>query len=159
MYRRRNFAAVAALLLVAGLAVVTGASARQQADPIVIAVIAPVATPIENYPDAQAGVEAAAAAINKAGGIKGQQIQVKFCNTNSNANTAVACARQAVSDRATFVTGYLGVLSPLIIPILAQANIPIIGAARRATRSTGRARPTSRSRAGRRATTRGSRSR
>ena len=68
-----------------------------------------------------------AAALNKKGGIKGQQIEVKFCNTNSNANSATACARQAVSDRATFVTGYLGTQSALIIPILQQANIPIIG--------------------------------
>jgi len=128
MFRGKNLTAVGALLLVAALAVVTGASAKQQAAPIVIEVIAPVATPIENYPDAQAGVEGAAAAINKAGGIKGQQIEIKFCNTNSNANTASACARQAVSDGAAFVTGYLGTQSPLIIPILAQANIPIIGA-------------------------------
>jgi len=32
-----------------------------------------------------------------------------------------------VSDGATFVTGYLGTQSALIIPILQQANIPIIG--------------------------------
>ena len=101
--------------------------AERQANPIIIEVIAPVATPIENYPDAQAGVEGAAAALNKKGGIKGQQIQVKFCNTNSNANSATACGRQAVSDGATFVTGYLGTQSALIIPILPQANIPIIG--------------------------------
>src|SRR5690348_5360771 len=127
MLRWRNLGAVAVLLLVAALAVVTGASATRQADPIVVEVIAPVATPIENYPDAQAGVEAAAAALNKKGGIKGQQITVKFCNTQSNANAATACGRQAVSDGATFVTGYLGTQSALIIPILQHANIPIIG--------------------------------
>ena len=127
MFRGRNLAAAALFLVVAALVAVTGASAQRQADPIIIEVIAPVATPIENYPDAQAGVEGAAAALNKKGGIKGQQIEVKFCNTNSNANSATACARQAVSDRATFVTGYLGTQSALIIPILQQANIPIIG--------------------------------
>ena len=84
MYRWRNAGAVAVLLVVAALAVVASASATRQAqaNPIVIEVIAPVATPIENYPDAQAGVDAAAAALNKKGGIKGQQIQVKFCNTS-----------------------------------------------------------------------------
>lgn len=127
MFRGRNLAAAALFLVVAALVAVTGASAQRQADPIIIEVIAPVATPIENYPDAQAGVDGAAAALNKKGGIKGQQIEVKFCNTNSNANSATACARQAVSDRATFVTGYLGTQSALIIPILQQANIPIIG--------------------------------
>ena len=127
MFRGRNLAAAGVLVLVVAFAAVTGASAQRQANPIIIEVIAPVATPIENYPDAQAGVEGAAAALNKKGGIKGQQIQVKFCNTNSNANSATACGRQAVSDGATFVTGYLGTQSALIIPILAQANIPIIG--------------------------------
>jgi len=87
-----------------------------------------VATPIENYPDALAGTEAAAAAINKAGGIKGQKIVVSSCNTNSNANGAAACARQAVSEGATAVLGYLGTQSALIFPILQQANIPVIGA-------------------------------
>ena len=121
-------AAAGVILVVAALAAVTSAGAGRQANPIIIEVIAPVATPIENYPDAQAGVEGAAAALNKKGGIKGQQIQVKFCNTNSNANSATrACGRQAVSDNATFVTGYLGTQSALIIPILSQANIPIIG--------------------------------
>ena len=159
MYRWRNAGGVAVLLVVAALAVVASAGAKRQANPIVIEVIAPVATPIENYPDAQAGVDAAAAALNKKGGIKGQQIQVKFCNTQSNANAATACARQAVSDGATFVTGYLGTQSALIIPILAAGEHPDHRrAARGATRSTGRARSTSRSRAARRATTRRSRS-
>jgi len=62
MFRGRNLAAAALLLLVVALAAVTGAGAQRQANPIVIEVIAPVATPIENYPDAQAGVEGAAAA-------------------------------------------------------------------------------------------------
>jgi branched-chain amino acid transport system substrate-binding protein len=126
MTRRRNLAAVAILALVAALAVTAGAGAKQQAA-IKLFVIAPVATPIENYPDALAGTQAAAAAINKAGGIKGQQIEVGSCNTQSNANAATACARQAVSEGATAVLGYLGTQSALIIPILAQANIPIVG--------------------------------
>jgi ABC-type branched-subunit amino acid transport system substrate-binding protein len=130
MHRRRNLTAIAVLGLVAVLAVVGGASAgaKQKTAAIKIFVIAPVATPIENYPDALAGVEGAATAINKAGGMKGQKIEVGFCNTQSNPNGAAACARQAVSEGATFVTGYLGVHSPVIFPILLQARIPVIGA-------------------------------
>lgn len=127
MKRRRNLTALAALGLVAALAVAAGASAKRQAGPIKLFVIAPVATPIENYPDALAGVQAAAAAINKAGGIKGQQIEVGFCNNQSNANAASACARQAVSEGSTAVLGYLGTPSALEIPILAQGNVPIVG--------------------------------
>ena len=89
----------------AALAAVTGASAQRQADPIIIEVIAPVATPIENYPDAQAGVDGAAAALNKKGGIKGRRSRSSSATRSSNANSAMACARQAVSDGATFVTG------------------------------------------------------
>ena len=128
MKRRRNLLAVAALVLVATLAVVASASAKRQADAIKLFVIAPVATPIENYPDALAGTEAAAAAFNRAGGINGQQVEVGFCNTQSNANGAAACARQAVSEGATAVLGYLGTQSALIFPILQQANIPVVGA-------------------------------
>jgi ABC-type branched-subunit amino acid transport system substrate-binding protein len=118
-----------AIVAVTVLAIAAGAaSAKSTAAEIKLFIIAPVATPIENYPDALAGTEAAAAAINKAGGIKGQKIVVSSCNTNSNANGAAACARQAVSEGATAVLGYLGTQSALIFPILQQANIPVIGA-------------------------------
>jgi ABC-type branched-subunit amino acid transport system substrate-binding protein len=120
--------AVAALVLVAALAVAASATAKRQAGTLKLFVIAPVATPIENYPDAQAGTEAAAAAINKGGGINGQQIEVGFCNTQSNVNGAAACARQAVSEGAAAVVGYLGTQSAVIFPILQAANIPVVGA-------------------------------
>lgn len=129
MKRRSNLTALAALIVVAALAVVAGAAAQGNAvaNPIKLFVIAPVATPIQNYPDAIAGAQAAAAAINKAGGIKGRQIEIGFCNTQSAANTAVACARQAVAEKVTAVVGHISTLSTLEIPILAQANIPTVG--------------------------------
>jgi ABC-type branched-subunit amino acid transport system substrate-binding protein len=127
MTRHSKFTALAALVVVAALAVVASATARSNADPIKLFVIAPVATPIQNYPDAQAGAEAAAAAINKAGGIKGRQIEIGFCNTQSNANVAAACARQAVAENSTAVVGHISTLSTLEIPILAQGGIPDVG--------------------------------
>ena len=128
MKRRSSLTALTALVVVAALAVVAAATAKSTAaDPIKLFVIAPVATPIQNYPDAIAGAQAAAAAINKAGGIKGQQIEIGFCNTQSNANVAVACARQAVAEKVTAVVGHISTLSTLEIPILAQANIPTVG--------------------------------
>ncbi len=127
MKRRTSTLVIAVLALAATLVVAVSAGAKSAADPIKLFVAAPVATPIENYPDAQQGAEAAAAAINKAGGINGQQIQISFCNTQSNPNVAQACARQAVSEGATAYIGYLGTQSPLQIPILKAANTPIIG--------------------------------
>src|SRR5438128_12135544 len=74
-------AGLVAVLAVGALIAVAAASAGPKAGtPIKLMVIAPVATPIQNYPDAQAGAQAAAAAINKAGGIKGRQIELTFCN-------------------------------------------------------------------------------
>jgi branched-chain amino acid transport system substrate-binding protein len=118
---------VALLALVGLLVAAVGADAARQADPLKLFLVAPVATPIENYPDALAGAQAAAAAINKLGGINGQQIEISFCNTQSNANVATACARQAVSEKPAAYIGYLGTLSGLQIPILKQAGIPIFG--------------------------------
>jgi ABC-type branched-subunit amino acid transport system substrate-binding protein len=126
--RSSRRAGLVAVLAVGALIAVAAASAGSKAGtPIKLMVIAPVATPIQNYPDAQAGAQAAAAAINKAGGIKGRQIEITFCNTQSQANVAVGCARQAVDDKATAVVGHISTLSTLEEPILQQANIPDVG--------------------------------
>lgn len=122
----------ALLGLVATLAVLAGAvqataGSGVVSDPIKLMVIAPVATPIQNYPDAFAGAQAAAEAINKRGGIKGRRIQILTCNTQSNANVAVGCAREAASENVAAVVGHISTLSTLEIPILAQAGIPNVG--------------------------------
>ena len=88
-----------AILAALAAAVSATAGSGAASDPIKLIVIAPVQTPIQNYPDAFAGAQAAAAAINKKGGIKGRRIQILTCNTQSNANVAVACAREAVPRR------------------------------------------------------------
>jgi ABC-type branched-subunit amino acid transport system substrate-binding protein len=127
MKRRTSTLVVAVLVSVVALVAAVSAGAKTQADPITIFVTAPVATPIENYPDAMAGAEAAAAAFNKAGGLNGSEIKLSFCNTQSNPNVAQSCARQAVSEKAVAVIGYPGTQSPLMIPILKAAGIPVIG--------------------------------
>lgn len=127
MKRRSSTLVVAVLVLAAALVAAVGAGASTKVDPVTVFVAAPVQTPIENYPDAQAGAEAAAAAINKAGGINGSQVKVSFCNTQSNPNVAQTCARQAVAEKAIAYIGYLGTQSPLQIPILKAAGIPIVG--------------------------------
>jgi len=119
------FLAVAALATVAEQA--SARPAAHAADPVKVLVIAPVATPIQNYPDAFAGAQAAAEALNKKGGLNGHPVTVETCNTQSNANVAVACARQAVSDNVLAVVGGISTLSTLEFPVLQDARIPSIG--------------------------------
>jgi ABC-type branched-subunit amino acid transport system substrate-binding protein len=118
---------VAVGLAAAALVAVGGASAGQRAAaPVKLMVIAQVNS-TGNYPDTQPGAEAAAAAINKAGGIKGRQVQIVFCNPDNNPNNSVSCARQAVEENVVAVVGHTDCCNPQSIPILQQANIPDIG--------------------------------
>src|ERR1700689_387658 len=55
-------------------------------------------TPAANFTESVNGAEAAAAAINKAGGINGHPIEIITCNDNLNAADAIGCARGAVAD-------------------------------------------------------------
>ena len=107
-----------AVLAAVAAAVQANAGSGATSPPLKLMVIAPVQTPIQNYPDAFAGAQAAADAINKKGGIKGRRIQILTCNTQSNANVAVACAREAVSEGVAAVVGHISTLSTLEIPIL-----------------------------------------
>src|SRR2546423_1434877 len=118
---------LAAIVAVAALVAARVASASRRATPIKLMVIAAVATPIQNYPDAKAGAEAAAAAINKAGGVKGRPIEIEFCNTQSQANVATACDRQAVADGVVAVVGHSSTLTTLEEPILQQGGVPDVG--------------------------------
>ena len=127
MKKRSTRLGLAAIVVVAALVAATVASASRRATPIKLMVIAAVATPIQNYPDAKAGAEAAAAAINKAGGVKGRPIEIEFCNTQSQANVATACDRQAVADGVVAVVGHSSTLTTLEEPILQQGGVPDVG--------------------------------
>jgi branched-chain amino acid transport system substrate-binding protein len=81
------------------------------------------------YPEPYQGAQAAAAAINKAGGINGHKVQVSVCDTQADPNQSALCARKAVSNH---VVAVVGSWDPLgageVLPILQAANIPYIGA-------------------------------
>ena len=80
-----------------------------------------------NYPEAEIGAKAAAAAINKAGGIKGRPLELTVCEEQSNQNTASACARKAVEQKMAAVAGAGSAQGGVIMPILEAAGIPWIG--------------------------------
>jgi len=118
-------AAAAGVLLLAGCGGTDAAGASS--DAVRLMVIASVNTPLQNYPDVQAGAEAAAKAINADGGINGKDVDLQFCNANSDPNAALACARKAASERVAAVVGYTDTFSSSALPVLDQAGIPAVG--------------------------------
>jgi branched-chain amino acid transport system substrate-binding protein len=123
--KRAWLVVVAAAVCVAAAASVAGATTRQQG-PFKLMLITGVGDPIINQPETVDGATAAVAAINKAGGLKGRQIQFTFCNFQGTAAGAVDCARQAAAGN------YDNVIEahtnePQTKAILDQAAIPRIG--------------------------------
>jgi ABC-type branched-subunit amino acid transport system substrate-binding protein len=78
------------------------------------------------FPEVGVAAQAAADAINQAGGIKGHPIQLTVCDNKYNQNQDAACARQAVDEGDVAVIGGFS-LQTNHISILEQAGIPVIG--------------------------------
>jgi len=129
--------AAAVLAVAAGLALTTAACGREEnvsesaaggSDaPIKLFGIAASGSPIQNYPDIEAGATAAVKAINADGGINGRKIEFTFCNDQADANKSVACARRAVSEKATAVIGQVSLYGAQTLPLLESAGIPSVG--------------------------------
>ena len=100
------------VVAVVGLALtsaVTAAGASENATSggsVKVFVTGPFSDPTFAVPEALSGAQAAAAAINKAGGINGHSIQIVSCNDQLSPNSATTCADQAVSDHVTAATGF-----------------------------------------------------
>jgi ABC-type branched-subunit amino acid transport system substrate-binding protein len=122
--------AVAALLatvvalLAAGVAPVSVAAT---ATPFRIMVITGINTAQSPAPEFLVGAQAAAAVVNKTGGLRGRQIELQICSHGDNASVASACARKAVEDKVDAATGYQSFM-PATNPIFAAAKIPTFGA-------------------------------
>ncbi len=78
-------------------------------------------------PEFPAGAEAAAAAVNAAGGINGRPIQVIVCSDELTPDVARQCARDAVEQKVVAVVGLQTVNETTILPILESAGIPAVG--------------------------------
>lgn len=87
----------------------------------------PTENPILAFPDVQQAAQSAANAINKAGGVNGQKIQIVYCNNQGDPNHAEDCAREAVQDHVAAVVGHIDIWSNDTFPILQQAGIPDVG--------------------------------
>jgi ABC-type branched-subunit amino acid transport system substrate-binding protein len=78
------------------------------------------------YSEIATGAEAAAAVINKAGGVNGHKVDITVCDTKGSPNGATSCAYQAVQDKVVAVVGSLD-LTGSYMSVLQQAGIPAIG--------------------------------
>jgi len=92
--------------------------------PILIQVESAVDTQAANYPGVFSGAKAAAKAVNDRGGVNGRPLKLITCNDQLTPNGAAACARKAISNKVVAQTG-LGVLTPVTLPILRKAGIPV----------------------------------
>jgi ABC-type branched-subunit amino acid transport system substrate-binding protein len=102
-----------------------GASGAASGDPIKIGIITPIGTSSQNYPDNVAAANAAALAVNNAGGIQGRPIQIDSCNEGYDPNKATACARQMIDDGVIgTVRDYSVNNGALITSLLQAASVP-----------------------------------
>jgi len=87
---------------------------------------------IWNYTDvpddpAVTGAQAGVNALNATGGVNGHKLVLKTCITNSNANTAATCARDAADDpNALAAVGDFTEEGSVINPVLVSAGLPIL---------------------------------
>jgi branched-chain amino acid transport system substrate-binding protein len=97
--------------------------------PLLIGSMAPLTSPLYTAPDDQAGLDAAVASINAAGGVNGRPLKLQFCDTEFTVNGELDCTRQLIADKV------IAAVSPLIIvdstgeewKLFQQAGIPVIG--------------------------------
>lgn len=80
-----------------------------------------------SLPDAESSVVAKFDAVNAAGGINGQKVDVIACNDQYSPNVAAACARQAVADKVVAVVAPYEEFAAQILPVLQAARIPYVG--------------------------------
>jgi branched-chain amino acid transport system substrate-binding protein len=94
--------------------------------PIILYGVTTYNNPSLSIPEINTGAQAAAKAINAAGGINGHPLQVTICDDNFNPNQAQSCAEAAVSHHATAVIAAQEFVDPNYFPTLEKAGIPSI---------------------------------
>jgi ABC-type branched-subunit amino acid transport system substrate-binding protein len=103
-----------------------GSSAAAPKGDIKIMLAGTIQSAAFGFPEAVAGAQAAASAINDAGGIKGQKIVIEQCNDQLDPNVATACGRTAVSDKVAAVVEVETDYIPEMLTALIPAKIPVL---------------------------------
>lgn len=96
-------------------------------NPVLVGELTPTSGQGFNYPEWLAGAQAAARAINAAGGIKGRQVKIDECDDQNNPNQATACARKMVSDKVIAVAGGASLFGNTMVPILQKGAVAWMG--------------------------------
>lgn len=78
-------------------------------------------------PEFPGGAQAAAAAINAAGGINGHPVEVLVCSDELNPEVARRCARDAVEQHVAAIVGLQTFNETTVLPVLEASGIPVIG--------------------------------
>jgi ABC-type branched-subunit amino acid transport system substrate-binding protein len=125
-------APVAAMMMLAGVCGSGPASAatKPTGKPIVLFTVADPSP--SGFPGVPLGMDAAAKAINAAGGVKdpsggpNRPIKVVDCDDSAGANASANCGREAVSDNALAVVGSQTANGPAYEPIVYNAGIPLV---------------------------------
>jgi branched-chain amino acid transport system substrate-binding protein len=104
----------------------TTVAAKPTGEPIKLMVIHEVDAGAAN-PEITEGAEAAARAINDAGGVDGRPIEILDCDTENDPNTAAECGRRAVSEHVVAVVGAITPHDGEFVPLLEQNKIPAVG--------------------------------
>jgi branched-chain amino acid transport system substrate-binding protein len=120
------FVSLAVLAAVAAVAIVFTAGAVASGaskSPIIVGMISG-----STLPEFYEGTEAGAKYINKnLGGVAGHNIEIDYCATDGTPATTQACAEKFVGEKPAFVTVGLDNNMAIAYPLLAAANIPVLG--------------------------------
>lgn len=123
----------AALVLAGGviaalLTPISLASASASSAPIVVFSTGTYSAPggAASFPQSAAAIRAEIEALNASGGVNGSKIKLVTCDDQGNANSAAACANEAVSDKAVAVIEGFTDEAPSEAPILEAAHIAVI---------------------------------
>lgn len=104
-------------------------SGNASASPVKIMDITTLSSPgqaINIYPESVAAAKAAAASLNKTGGIGGHPVQIVPCDDQGQPNMAAQCGREAVSDGVIAATSS-SLLAPSYDPALIAGNVALVG--------------------------------
>lgn len=149
MFRSKRSAGVAVLLVVALTAAACGSSSKKSGSsdttatsaaaakptgtPIKFGVITSLTGPSVHFTEVPVGAQAAADAINAAGGVKdpaggaAHPVEIVVCDDGFDPNTAAACGRKMVSEKVLAMVGNVSPHGDVYGPIVFGAGIPAVG--------------------------------
>lgn len=79
-----------------------------------------------SLPEFRVGGEVAVAVINKAGGIKGQKIEIVKCLADGSPEASISCANKFIESKVVIAYAGIDVASDAMLPLLSKAGIPYV---------------------------------